>query len=120
MCLYLNSFLKFANRQVSESKITSINDEKDFINSVKDYLETTDYFWFIYNEPHYHYKWKYVLKLIGKRDIEEIKKLKISDLTASEIEYYKNPVETLKDLSISWSNQVIGKYKSQIEPECKK
>lgn len=120
MCLYINSFLRFASRQVSESKIASIKDEKDFINSVRDYLENTSYFWFIYNEPHYYYKWRYVSKLLGKIDIEEIKKLKISEMTASEIEYYKNPVETLKDLSISWSNRVIGKYKSPIAAEWKK
>nr|MBI4156302.1 hypothetical protein [Candidatus Woesearchaeota archaeon] len=119
MCLYLNSFLKFARRQIFESKITSIKDEKDFINSVKAYLENTNYFWFIYNEPHYYYKWKYASKLLGKQDIEEIKKLKISDMTASEIEYYKNPIKTLKNLSTSWNNEIIGKYESPIEAELK-
>ena len=117
MCLYLNSFLKVSKRQIAEKKIISIKHKSEFEKAISDFLELTDYFWFIYNEPHYYYKWKYGIKLIGKKSVDEINKIKISELKANEIEYYKNPVVTLKDLSISLDNKIIGKYESPIEKE---
>jgi len=54
---------------------------------------------------------------LGKRGVEEIKKLDVSGMKASEIEYYKNPLEILKDLSKSRNNTIIGKYESPIVKE---
>lgn len=111
MCLYLNSFLKFVDRQISEGKIASIKDKDTFVDSIEQYSKNTSYFWFIYNEPDYYYRQKYASKLItrknsedekkgieDKKGMEELKK-RISEMTASEIEYYKNPLETLEELS---------------------
>lgn len=117
MCLFLNSFLKFSERQIIEKKIISIRHKSDFEKSINDFLDLTSYFWFIYNEPHYYYKYKFVIKLLGKRPPDEIKKINISNLKASDIEYYKNPINILEDLSISWRNKVIGECKSPIEKE---
>jgi hypothetical protein len=117
MCMYLNSFIKFTDRQLSEGKIKSLKNKSNLLKSVNEFDTNTDYFWFIFNEPHYYYKWKFMIKKIGKENEDVIKKISINDLKASEIEYYKNPVETLKDLSTSWENKLIGKYDSPIEKE---
>lgn len=117
LCLYLDSFLKFSERQITEKKIVSIKNKDEFKEAIRNYLELTNYFWFIFNEPHYYYKWKYVSKLIGKKPVDGIKKINISKLKADEIEYYKNPIDALKDLSVSRSNKLIGKYESPIEKD---
>ena len=54
---------------------------------------------------------------LNKQNIEELKKLDINSLTAEDIEYYKNPLEILRELSTSWNNKIIGEYESPIAEE---
>ena len=111
LCLYINSFLKFSERQIKEGKILKINFKEDFALAVKDFKNCSDYFWFIYNEPARYYKMEHAITLMSRG----VKEVKIDSIMSSEIEYPKNPLETLKKMAISGHNPILGHYKSPFE-----
>ena len=40
LCLYLNSFLKFSERQITEKKIVSIKNEDEFKDAIRNYSDS--------------------------------------------------------------------------------
>lgn len=113
LCLYLNSFLKFSERQIKEGKIVKVKLKEDFAKAISEFQNYSNYFWFIYNEPATYYKMEHAIGLLSKG----LPKRDIDSISQSDIEYPKNPLETLKKMAVSWHNQILGNYKSPFEEE---
>ena len=99
----------FFERQIEEGKINEITNKEEIKEIISNFENNTNYFWFIFNEPHYLYKWQWALKLISRESVDYVKKIVIGNLTADDIEYYKDPIDAMKMIKTSSYNAIIGK-----------
>ena len=109
LILFLKSLLTFFERQIEEGKINEITNKEEIKEIISNFENNTNYFWFIFNEPHYLYKWQWALKLISRESVDYVKKIVIGNLTADDIEYYKDPIDAMKMIKTSSYNAIIGK-----------
>ena len=117
--LFLQSFLLFLDRQVKEDKVKGLKNKSEILEKIKIFDDKTDYFWFIFNRPHFFYKYNYCINRMWRGSIikKKIKHIQPDKLPDPLIPYYSNPLTILKEASYDKENVICGKFYSPIERE---
>ncbi|MFH1311514.1 MAG: hypothetical protein ABIH65_03860 [Nanoarchaeota archaeon] len=119
--MFLESFLKFLKRQEQEDKISSPDEDKlkEITEKIKNFENTTNYFWFIHNKPSKFYKFNYAIHKIWRKGMfqRNIKKINLSEIKDIDIPYYRDPLNLLKEISRGWTNALLGEYKPELKWE---
>lgn len=117
--LFIQSALLFLDRQIAESKINGIKNREEILEKIGIFDAKTDYFWFIFNKPHFFYKYNYCVNRMWRGSImkKQIKHIQPDKLPDSLIPYYSNPLTILKEASYDKSNTLCGNFVSPIKRE---
>ncbi len=117
--MFLEAFLVFLDRQIKEKKLMGINNRKEIELAISTFNQNSEYFWFIFNKPHFFYKYNYCINRMWRGTVvkREIKYIDPNKLPNHLIPYYSDPLGILEKASGSFTNAICGQYISPIKKE---